>query len=294
MFDRLFLGIAIAGVSTAAFAADFPVKAPPPPPAPPLYNWNGCYVGGNTGGKWWAHTSGTVNIAPGIDAVTSTTSFDFNANSGSFIGGGQVGCNYQVGQFVFGIEGDADWQHLSRTGTLFETSGQPGLTTNGSFSLKSDWEASLRGRFGYAADRVLWYATGGVAWTQVSLSGNQRFTSTTPCELVFPVSLPPFCAAGTGPGFSTTTSFGIIPVSKTPVGATVGAGFEFAITDQLTLGLEGRYTWYGSQHFNTSTTDPLVVVGSLNLNTAEFIGKLNWKFGGNEERRERPESGKQE
>jgi hypothetical protein len=74
MLDRLFLGIAIAGLSTVAFAAQRP------PPAPPPYNWNGCYIGANAGGKWWANTSGTVNIAPGIDAVTSITSFNFNAN----------------------------------------------------------------------------------------------------------------------------------------------------------------------------------------------------------------------
>jgi outer membrane immunogenic protein len=277
MMNRLFLGIAIAGVSTAAFAADFPVKAPPPAVAPPPYNWTGCYIGGNVGGKWWANTSGTVNISPGIDAVTSTTSFDFSANSGSFIGGGQVGCNYQVGQFVFGIEGDGDWQHLSRTGTLVETSGEPDLTTNGSFSLSSDWQASLRGRFGYAVDRVLWYATGGVAWTNVSLSGNESFTT---CTFISGICVP---------GTSITTAVGIVPVSKTAVGGTAGGGFEYGVTDQLTLGLEGRYTWYGSQHFNTTAIDPVPVSGGLNLNTAEIIGKLNWKFGGNEERRERRE-----
>lgn len=286
--NRLCLGIAIAGVSTSAFGADMavkaPVRAPPPVVAPPLYNWTGCYVGGNAGGKWWANTSGTINIPP-IDGVTSsTTSFDFNANSGSFIGGGQVGCNYQVGQFVFGIEGDGDWQHLSKTGTFVETSGDPGVTTNGSFSLTSEWQASLRGRFGYAVDRVLWYATGGVAWTNVSLSGNERFTTTTVIPCV-PITAG-ICEPGTGITTSTTTGIGIVSVSKTAVGATAGGGFEYALTEHLTLGLEGRYTWYGSQHLNTSAIDPIPVPVSLNLNTAEVIAKLNWKFGGNEERRE--------
>jgi outer membrane immunogenic protein len=278
MMNRLFLGIAIAGVSTAAFAADL-AKAPSPPPAfaPPPYNWNGCYIGGNAGGKWWANTSGTLNIGPGVLGLPSTTSFDFNANSGSFMGGGQAGCNYQVGQLVFGIEGDGDWQHLSRTGTLVETSGEPDLTTNGSFSLKSDWQASLRGRFGYAVDRVLWYATGGGAWTNVSLSGNERFTCTAVPQVA---ALAPVCT-------TTPTAVGIVPVSKTAFGGTAGVGVEYAVTDQVTVGLEGRYTWYGSQHFNTSVTDVATANGSLNLNTAEILGKLNWKFGGNEERRER-------
>jgi outer membrane immunogenic protein len=276
MMNRLFLGIAIAGVSTAAFAADFPVKAPPPPAvAPPSYNWNGCYIGGNAGGKWWANTSGTLNILPGTFVATGpggiveqippgpTTSFDFgnNSNNASFIGGGQVGCNYQAGQFVFGIEGDGDWQHLSRTGTLVQTSVVPDLTTNGSFNLTSNWQASLRGRFGYAADRVLWYATGGVAWTNVSFSGSETYT-------FFGEDI---------------AHLNIVSVSQTTVGGTAGVGVEYAIADQLTVGLEGRYTWYGSRHLNTSAVDAAPVLVNFNLNTAEVIGKLNWKFGGNEQ-----------
>jgi outer membrane immunogenic protein len=269
--NQLFLGIGIAGVSTAAFAADMALKAPPPAVAPPPYNWNGCYIGGNVGGKWWTHTSGNLDLLPGF--LTSTTSFDLSGNNsnGSFIGGGQVGCNYQSGQFVFGIEGDADWQHLSRTETLVETSGAPGFTTNGSLSFTSDWQASIRGRIGYAADRVLWYATGGVAWTNVSVSGRESFS--------FPTS------AAAPPE---VTNFDIASISKTAFGGTAGVGVEFAVADQVTLGLEGRYTWYGSVHFNTVANEDAVVSapGSLNLNTAEVIGKLNWKFGGNEERRE--------
>ncbi len=270
MMNRLFLGIAIAGVSTAAFAADFPVKAPSPPPAvvPPPYNWNGCYVGGNAGGKW-ANSSGNVDIPPGPGLPATTTPFDLSGgnNNGSFIGGGQLGCNYQISQIVLGIEGDADWQHLSRTGTLIEAAGGPsgpGFSTSGSFNLTSNWQTSLRGRFGYAVGGVLWYATGGVAWTRESFAGDATF--------VFP---------------GETIALNIVPVSKTVVGATAGGGLEYAVTDQLTLGLEGRYTWYGSQHFDTFATDILPgVTGSLNLNTAEIIGKLNWKFSGTEERRE--------
>jgi len=225
--------------------------------APVAYNWTGCYVGGNASVRW-ANTSGTLNILPGGDLPGD--SFDLsgvNSDIGSFIGGGQVGCDYQTGQLVFGIEGNADWQPLSRMVTFVES--------EGTFNLTSNWQTSLRGRLGYAADRVLWYATGGVAWTRVS-SDEISFMSPVTGDLV-----------------------NIVPFSKTAVGLTAGAGFEYAIADQVTIGLEGRFIWYGSQSFNTLATDIAPVTGSLNLNTAEIIGKINWRFGGGGEPPEPPE-----
>jgi outer membrane immunogenic protein len=235
IMNRLLLGIvALASVSTPAFAADLPVLAPAPVVAPSTYSFD------LTGG---------------------------NSNIGSFIGGGRVGCDYQTGQFVAGIEGDADWLCLSRTGTLVQISGNPGLFTEGTSSLTSNWEASLRARLGYAANRVLWYATGGVAWTKVS--GHERFSFITVLEDVGNVD--------------------IVPVSMTALELTAGAGVEYAIADQVTIGLEGRFTWHGSQTFNTLATDIDPVTGSLNLNTAETIGKVNWGYGREEpgEQRER-------
>src|SRR6516164_9424320 len=89
------LGTAVAGV------ADMPVKAPPPMAPPvPMFSWTGFYVGGNIGGAW------------GNNRWTDTiflTNFNNDNNNGRFIGGGQIGGNYQIGQFVIGGEWDGDW-----------------------------------------------------------------------------------------------------------------------------------------------------------------------------------------
>jgi outer membrane immunogenic protein len=269
--NRLLLGtVALASVSTPAFAADLPVLVPFPVAAPVAYNWTGCYIGGNVGGEW-ANTSGSGNFGPfPLPLLTSSTSFDFRGGGSSFIGGGQLGCNYQTGQFVFGIEGDADWKHLSRTGN-FVSAPKPPIplsfaddTADGSLSLTSNWQDSLRARLGYATGPILWYATGGVAFTKVSVSGHS----------IFRTSENDFDAAPVD----------IVPISKTVVGGTAGAGFEYALGPQVTLGFEARYTWYGSQNFNTVATDvntPFTI--SPNLNTAEIMGKVNWRFGGGEE-----------
>ena len=258
--------VSVAAVAVAS-AADLPAapvyKAPVVAPAP-VYSWSGCYIGGNGGGKWFNTTSETVNIpaatGPGGTSVASTLSVP-DATSTSGIGGGQIGCNWQSGRFVFGIEGDADWQHASTmfaVGRVFPVNFVPG----DNFSVASNWQASVRGRIGYAWDRALLYATGGFAFTNVNFGTD-----------FIPIGVFPATVASD---------------SQTLVGATLGGGLEYGITNNLSLGVEGRYTWYGSQTFNSGvlstftngrglfTTAP--TTSTLKLNTAEVTARLNWRF----------------
>ena len=265
--SRLLVGtvaLAFVALTTPTIAA----KAPPP-----IYNWSGCYFGGNVG--WTsAHTSGTLTVdngsLPGVGEPPSWFSLGAG-NASSFIGGGQVGCNYQSGQFVFGIEGDADWRRLSRTGYLLPGLQASSHSESGNFSLTSKWQASLRGRLGYAVDRTLWYATGGIAWTRLSFRGNLSIFNDDDGDI------------GT---------YNIAPVSKTAVGWTLGGGVEYAVREDVTIGLEGRYNRYGSQHFNTlAVPDPAPIfpaTGDLNTNSSEIIGKVNFRFNSNSQSTEPP------
>ena len=148
------------GLSGSAFAADLP-PAPAPrapavylPPVVPVYNWSGVYLGIN-GGYGFGSSEWTVSQ----NLSGSTSSGSFNTNGG--LVGGTLGVNFQTGAFVFGVESDWDWQGLQGTSNSpfcnILASGTPSCET------KSDWIATIRGRAGYAADRVLFYATGGGA-----------------------------------------------------------------------------------------------------------------------------------
>lgn len=147
---RLLGGIAISALLAApAFAADMPVKAAPAPAAA-VFSWTGCYIG----------------VQWGIGVLKSDNSFQTLPGGGAFIpeentngsgglAGGHLGCNYQTGQWVFGIEGDGEWTGMKGNDA------QVGGDIN---ELRARWMASARGRLGFAVQNVLLYATGGVAW----------------------------------------------------------------------------------------------------------------------------------
>jgi outer membrane immunogenic protein len=147
------------GISAAAFAADLtqPVyKAPPP--APPPYNWTGFYIGANIGGAW---STGTIT-----DTVTGAS---LSTDSSGFIGGGQVGFNYQISNWVLGVEWDMDGTTLRKTsGAVATAFGTLQASAN------TDWISTLTGRVGLAFDRGLFvdhsliYVKGGGAWVQNS------------------------------------------------------------------------------------------------------------------------------
>jgi outer membrane immunogenic protein len=153
----LFALLAVAGVTTGtgiASAADIqrPVyKAPPAGVMPVAYDWTGFYVGGHVGYGWadksWQDGFGLFGISQ---------------QANGFLGGGQAGFNYQVGQFVFGVEGDMSW------------SGMKGSTNTlaSSFNTDVDWTATLTGRLGMAFDRWLVYGKGGAAWARDRYSTN--------------------------------------------------------------------------------------------------------------------------
>src|SRR5919202_4375186 len=240
MIRKLLLGgVAAGGLLAAALpasAADLravPAPAPVIAPVVPVFSWTGWYIGGNVGGKWGKY-SGSVTAAPvaGFPATGGGDFFDFNTNhdghDGAVLGGGQLGFNWQTGIWVFGVEGDIDATDVKRDVVLGFAPGGGVFTTGDVFRFKNEWQASVRGRGGFAFDRFLVYATGGVAWAGVK------------AEAIY----------GPGTVLGVATPGGFFSDRQTLPGATVGGGVEFALTNSVSLGVEYRYSDFGHETFN--------------------------------------------
>ena len=176
-FLRLLLGTAWCCVASGAMAADMALPPAPQFAPPPPSTWTGCYIGGNVGGGW--------NTISGFDP-TNVVSVG-NAKGSGFVGGGQVGCDYQYNPIVFGIAGMFDGSTVSGTGPNLEV---PGVTNKSVIP----WLATLTGRIGFVAmPSALLYAKGGAAWAQNNI--NTTNTSS-PLVAVGPVSASSYAANG--------------------------------------------------------------------------------------------------
>jgi outer membrane immunogenic protein len=157
------------------------------------------------------------------------------------IGGGYVGYNQQFGQLVVGLEGDVTASDVKGS---FVNLG--GLTSVGGASF--DWEEAIRARAGMAWDRALFYVAGGAAFADFTYKGG-------------PAPGPACC------GFSDSRT-----------GYTVGAGVEYAVTDNLIARLEYRFNDFGAAQGGLSPTFPGVIV-KVNNEYNEIRAGLEWKFG---------------
>jgi outer membrane immunogenic protein len=150
--------ISLGGLSTA-MAADMPLKAIPAPA--PVYNWTGFYIGAEAGGDFGrSQVIHGPNDPSGLALNTPITN-PFDITSG--LAGITAGYNYQISQWVVGIEGDISW--VRGGASAFDVA-----PFNSAFSqlVQERWNATVRGRVGYTVlPNLLVYGTGGWADSSV-------------------------------------------------------------------------------------------------------------------------------
>jgi outer membrane immunogenic protein len=237
---------AIAAVAfvTPAFAADLlarPYTKAPAVVVAPVFSWTGCYIGIEGGGNWGrAGTTAVSAPNPAHIGLPMTNDYDL---SGGMVGG-TVGCNYQASNWVFGIEGDASWTNKSGS-----TNNIAPFNTTATNQLRENWTDTVRGRIGYAWDRVLFYGTAGAAFT--------------------------------GTSFDICTAI-CLGDSETRSGWVAGAGVEYAFWDNLSLKLEYLHADFGTKNY----IDPSVTIGTATFDARGIrltddivrVG-LNYRFG---------------
>jgi outer membrane immunogenic protein len=223
----------LAFAATTASAADIPVYRPRPP-LPPIWSWTGCYIGGHVGGLWarkdWSDRQ------PG--SLTFGLS-DGGHDADGFLGGAQIGCDYQFAGWVIGIAGDYAWTDAdgSSVSVLFP----PYINHSRVKSL-----ASVTGRVGFAWDRFLGYVKGGGAWEHDEYD---------------------YSIAGVVTG----------SVSETRSGWTVGIGGEYAFTNYLSGFIEYNYYDFAGRDLTFSGSDGLFIQGIDETKSVVKAG-INFRF----------------
>lgn len=234
-----------------ALTADLAVVPPPVP----LFTWTGPYLGGQIGYAWSndsADFDEFVPATPPRGRVRGTPAIflfePVGLNPRGVIGGGHAGYNLQIDQWVAGIEVSLDGTSLGRTTFL------PLIPSSITETTRSNVQASVRGRIGWAFDRALIYATGGVAFTDLVNS----FDDTTG---VF---------TGT-PGLTTT-------ISTPRAGWTVGAGAEYALTNNWSVRAEYRYSDFGHASLLLISTTSAGVTAQHHLTENQVQAGFSYKF----------------
>jgi outer membrane immunogenic protein len=256
---KLLLGsVALAALATAgsALAADMPrpvYKAPPPVVAP--FSWTGFYIGVHVGAAWgtkeWdqrinvpAVLDGRVAVVPAF-ALESDSSHTVNG----FLGGGQVGFNYQAGWTVWGAE-------FQISGADVKGRGNCGVSALWNCGTKVDTIATLAARFGLTWDRTLVYVKGGGAYAHDKFDLN-----------LLGINIP---------GVIQPSS-----LSDNRFGWMVGTGVEVAIWGNWSAKVEYNYMDFGTKNYRFNTTPLTPVFDNFDITQRLHLIKfgINYRFG---------------
>jgi outer membrane immunogenic protein len=234
-------------IASSAWAADVPRKAPSAAPAAapaaPAVSWTGCYIGGNVGGGWalkdWANPVGDTVDANGPGPRGT-------AALGGFVGGGQIGCDYQFeGSWVVGIQGRVDGADIK--GDIFDTL----LPNELDLRNRVDWFATVTGRLGYAlVPTGLLYIKGGVAWVHDRDSV-----------------------------FDQITGLVVENTGTTRTGWTAGVGFEYLFLPNWSAFVEYDYMGFGTKTLLFTAPDgSFSETWDIKQNVQAVLVGLNFRF----------------
>jgi outer membrane immunogenic protein len=240
------------------------------------FTWTGFYIGAHVGGVWSDYDVGSYDTAfnvsqeffgvrnafgPGTDSIVffRAPAREFGSDD-SIIGGGQIGYNFQFGNFVVGTEADFSGLNTGRTASFTDSAVVPFFFQNVSSSteletqraVETNWTGSARLRLGYASGPVMLYVTGGMAFAEVNVKEFDR-ASTTFFRPRFSegdapnVFIPPGFTA-----FRTDVSRNIDHDDSVQFGWTGGAGIEWAPHNNWSIGIEYRHSGFGDETYHFS------------------------------------------
>jgi outer membrane immunogenic protein len=257
--------VCLASVASAS-AADLTARpyAKAPAMTAVAYNWTGWYVGVNGGGAWGHGTGNFVStndlgfFGPALRSGYLPQSL--NARHSGGFGGAQMGYNWQMNNWLIGLEADIQGSDIGSSSTI-NFAGIPGVAVPGITEGRDhiNWFGTVRGRMGFVVDQVLFYGTGGLAYGGVNSSvSNLNLVAAAPFNLI----------SGS--------------VSDTRVGWAAGAGIEWAFAPNWTVKAEYLHIDLGSTDVAMSTAPAPASTATYRFDHQVETARLgvNYRFGG--------------
>lgn len=241
MKSRLLLAAALTALSFSAFAADLPRRSVAPVAPAPVFSWTGFYVGANGGYGFGKSSASDIAL----------NGFAFPERNGSFnthggVIGAQVGYNYQIGNYVVGVEADFDFANVKGS---YVIDPQAAPASQSHVNGKIENFGTVRARAGYAVNNVLIFATGGFAYGSTKTSITNFINQSSP----------------------------LVTSTATPTGYVLGAGAEYALTNNWIVKAEYLYVDFGKKSATFSEFD---LTATTNVRTTLNVVRLgvNYKF----------------
>lgn len=261
-------------LSILATSLSTPLSAGTMGPIAPMHNWTGWYIGANAGAMWgpfsapvWIET-----LLIGNSVVGPSVQY-FNEDLSSFTGGGQIGYNLQTrSNWVFGAEYNFNGARIN--GIHYVTAAEilptSRFVVNDTYALTNDWHTSLVARLGYAWNNWLFYGVGGATAANIRFAAN-FLAAADPSD---PTIIYPAASAND---------------NEVMFGGTGGFGISYALSANLNVSVEGRYTSYSGQKFNLGPVAIATLNGinsyyfqpsfaKLDFSTTEALIKINYQF----------------
>jgi outer membrane immunogenic protein len=236
--------LSIAGFAGAASGADLPARTYTKSPTliAAVYDWSGFYLGLNGGGGSSRECYTITSVAGG--AINPASEGCHNATGG--LAGGQLGYRWQASNWVFGIEGQADWANLKGSNSsltvIIPYMNQTKIHSLGLFT----------GQVGYAWNNVLWYVKGGAAIT------DNKYSS-----------------------FFTASGIVFNQASETRWGGVAGTGVEVSFAPNWSVAVEYDHLFMGNPNI-TFPASAIAVTRSDNIRQSVDLAtvRVNYRFGG--------------
>jgi outer membrane immunogenic protein len=239
-----------AGIANAADLGSYGSYKDAPASYGPGHSWAGLYIGGSAG-FGVGDTSGQLKFGDRVDSVldaindevginlASLFSSDYDVNGAIY--GAHVGYNFQRGNVVFGVEAGINGTDID---------GSTDVLVLGKSERELDWYATATARLGYAADKLLFYGFGGVAWGTINTT----------------LSVPLLNASVSG--------------ESDHVGWTAGLGVEYAMTERFSVRVEYSHVDFGEETASLNLGNGLSIDDEVDMTIDAIKIGASYKFGG--------------